>query len=493
MEHDVQKITNEVMTWFRRISDIPRASGFESQIRTWLVSIATENGWTHQVDKKGNLVIKVPATRGFETKPTLVIQGHLDMVCQKTPESTHDFAKDAIEFVTKDEWLFANQTTLGADNGIAIALALTLSMDPVVKHPKLELLFTVEEESGLHGALELDPALITGKTMLNLDSEQDGVITVGCAGGRATHMTLALSQAETRVPRDFKLFALSVSKLRGGHSGVNIKDQRANSIKLLARVMQKFLSQPNNHRRKAFIHSLESGTAHNAIPRDGKLEFWALPRDIDLFRREFNQLVSDIKSEVKAVDSFVHVELLEVHEVSPDSQLPISETSSKRIIELLNALPHGVNSMSLEIQDLVETSNNLAKAWLEAGSLKVLLSQRSSVMSRLDDMCSRVESIGRLAGCDVQTEAGYPAWEPKWEAPLLLRSKLLYRSIFGHDPIVEVMHAGLECGIIGAKIPDMEMISFGPTIRNPHTPTESLLTTDIPKIYKLAKTLLAEL
>ena len=384
------------------------------------------------------------------------------MVCEKTKDSKHDFTKDPIKLVYEGDWLKADNTTLGADNGIAIAMGLVAALDKSIPHPPLELLFTVDEETGLVGANELKSGFIKGKILLNLDSEDEGVFTVGCAGGKHTFVTLPLEYSN--VPGNYLAFKLVAGGMKGGHSGVDIKEERANAIKILTRALAQL-------KGKIRLVNVTGGTAHNAIPRDAEAVLF-VPENSE---KSLKKIIKDFEKSVKA--EFVNTEpnlMLKIEKFTPADNRAMTSEITDKVINLLYALPHGVTAMSTDIEGLVETSNNLANVKIEKGNFKILASQRSSVMSRLTDICNQIESAAFLAGADAETSKGYPAWEPNMDSPLLDKCKKLYKKMYKKDPVIEVIHAGLECGIIGSKYPGMDMISFGPTIKNPHSPDECI-------------------
>jgi dipeptidase D len=408
----------------------------------------------------------------------------MDMVCEKTADSPHDFAKDPIRFVFEGEWLKADRTTLGADNGIALAMAMVLALDKSAVHPPLELLFTIDEETGLTGANALDGDFIEGKILLNVDSEDEGVFTVGCAGGRDTHISLAVHYEDA--PDGFVMARVKAGSMTGGHSGVNINEERANAIRVLTRVLTQLRRQLDVR-----LADISGGTAHNAIPRDA----WA---DIFIHRDSFKpveKIVADMeqvfKNEFRKSDPGLKLSA----ELQPETmgKRPLNTADSGRILDLLIALPHGVAAMSSEMKGLVETSNNEASVRIANSKLEIVTSQRSSVMSRLNALTWRIEAIARLAGADAVSGDGYPAWQPNLQSPLLARCKEVYRRLFNREPQVEAIHAGLECGIIGDKKEGMDMISFGPTLKNPHSPDEKIHVESIGKVWDFMVELLKSL
>lgn len=476
--------TRQVLDLFERISAIPRCSKHEEKIGAFLLDWAGKNGLKARKDKVGNVLIKVPATPGYEKSGSVVIQGHMDMVCEKTADSPHDFDKDPIRFVFEGDWLKADHTTLGADNGIALAMAMTMALDKTVAHPPLELLFTIDEETGLTGANSLQGDFIEGKVLLNVDSEDEGVFTVGCAGGRDTRISLAVHYEDA--PEGFVMARLKAGGMTGGHSGVNINEERANAIRVLVRTIMQVRKEHD-----ARLADISGGTAHNAIPRDAWADIF-IPRDSF---KTIEKIVADIeavfKHEFKKTDPGmkISVEL----QLETMGKRPLNTADSGRILDLLIALPHGVAAMSTEMKGLVETSNNEASVKIANSKLEIVTSQRSSVMSRLNALTWRIEALARLAGADAVSGGGYPAWQPNLQSPLLARCKDVYRKLFGKEPHVEAIHAGLECGIIGDKKEGMDMISFGPTLKNPHSPDEKIQVESIGKVWDFMVELLKSL
>ncbi len=475
--------TKEVLHWFEEIAKIPRCSKNEEQICAWLASWAQEHGFGVKKDAAGNILIQVPGTEGYESSTPVVIQGHMDMVCEREKGFDFDFSKDPIKLIFDDDgWLRADRTTLGADNGIAIAMAMAISLDEDQPHPPLELLFTVDEETGLTGAVALEPGFLEGKILLNVDSEDEGVFTVGCAGGNDTHISLPV--ASEPIPAGSKVLRLVAGGLSGGHSGVDIHEQRANAIRVLARGLGDLLKGSDMR-----ILSLKGGTAHNAIPRDAEALI-ALPGDALKGAQEtISELQSALRAECAKTDKDIFVTL----EAAEGDQQGLTAADSRKVVDLLLAIPHGVDGYSKEIHGLVETSNNLATAKLEGGKLTLLSSQRSSDMNLLQLLTDRIEALARGFGGEAESGGGYPAWQPNMDSPLLAKCKEVYKELTGREPKVEIIHAGLECGIIGAKYDGMDMISFGPTIKNPHSPQEKLQISTIGQVYQFMGALLEQL
>jgi len=474
--------TKTILQWFEEISAIPRQSGNEAGIRAWLIKWGAENGCTAITDDAGNVVIRVKGSEGYESSPAVVIQGHMDMVCEKAKGSTHDFAKDPIQLVYEGEWLKANQTTLGADNGIAIAMALAI-VDGGFPHPPLELLFTVDEETGLTGAQALQPGFIEGRILLNLDSEDEGVFTVGCAGGQDTELDVPVEMAP--VPAGYAAARLVAGGLSGGHSGVDIHEQRGNAIKVLGRALYLLAADA-----EVRVATIEGGTAHNAIPRDAEAVVVFPEASFERARAIVSELDGVVREEYAKTDPRMNV-TIEVEGNAPATAA--SAAGTRRVIDLLLATPHGVWAYSPDIEGLVETSNNMAKVKLADGALWILSSQRSSAMPRLALLSAQIEAVARLAGGTSNSGGGYPAWAPNMDSPLLARCVEVYKGLFDKEPVVEIIHAGLECGLIGDRYEGMDMISFGPTITNPHSPDEGLHLPSVGLVWELLVKLLETL
>jgi len=477
----MQTPDGKIIEIFEQISQIPRCSKQEEKISQWLHQWATSENYQVSMDKTGNMLITVPATPGCEESPVIVIQGHMDMVCEKRPDSPHDFNKDPVRVIRDGDWLKADGTTLGADNGIALAIAMAIATDNTLKRPPLELLFTVDEETGLTGAMGMDADLVGGRILINIDSEDEGEFTIGCAGGTETRISLPLGPR--KAPGGHTLWKLVTGGMRGGHSGIDIHKHRANAIKLMARTLEYIYRNTS-----IWLISLAGGKSHNAIPREASALLAAQSG------RDLVPLVSDfektLQKEYALSDSSLFVTLSKAPEgVSPVQA--ISEEDTRKVLAFLLSLPDGVDDMSAEIEDLVETSSNLAKVELKQDVLDVISSQRSSVMSRLDEITLKVESAAVLAGAESRNANEYPSWAPDLSSPLLHRCRSVYQKLFQTEPRVKALHAGLECGVIGAKCNGMDMISIGPTIRNPHSPDESLNVLSLEKVWKFLVALLS--
>jgi dipeptidase D len=464
---------------FDEIRKIPRCSKHEEKIRQYIIDFAKKQGLKIRTDKTGNVVILKPASNGMEKKPTVILQGHMDMVCEKNSDMKFDFTKDPIELKRNGDILTASGTTLGADNGIGIAIALSLLEDKTLKHGPLEALFTIDEETGLTGAFALEPNMLTGKIMINLDSEDFGVVTVGCAGGGGSNIELPLKTQ--KVNGNMQSMTVKVSGLRGGHSGVDIHEQRANAIKLLSRMLWK--AQSNN---KFYISEIKGGDKHNAIPREAFAK-------ISFDKSEKDELVStlkaeekDIYGEIKPIDPNFKVEVKDDEKV----QTALTGDSQIKVLDLLYGLPHGVDKMSYDIPNLVETSTNLATISFNENKAMLHLSTRSSIKTSLQDLRDRIHAVAQLSGAKVTEEEPYPGWKPNLDSKILKLSKKIFKDMYGSEPKVEAIHAGLECGIVGEKFPGMDMISIGPTIKYPHSPEEQVHISTVEKFYKYVQKIL---
>lgn len=472
--------TKAIIDLFESLSRIPRQSKHEEKISKWLLGFAEKAGVPARADKKGNVVITIPASPGRENAPIVVLQGHMDMVCEKIPESNHDFSKDPITLVYDGEWIEAKETSLGADNGIAVAYCLALAISREVAHPPLELLFTVDEERGLNGAKALTPDFLKGRIFLNLDSEDEGVFTIGCAGGRDGVLSLEPARVETG--KDSVGLKLSMSGLAGGHSGVDIDKHRANALKLMARLLLQLVKDHG-----VGVVSLSGGTAVNAIPRNADAVIAVKPDTAGKVSEAVNSMAAVFRSESASADGNLSID---ISKASLEGKKAFTEEFALRFIRLLRLIPSGPREYSADIQGLVETSSNLANVNEKEGKIEILTSQRSSVESRLSEVSADIECAGLSAGAVVRMENFYPGWQPDTASPLLKKSTEVYRRLFSKEPVVEVIHAGLECGVIGSIYDGMDMISFGPTIKNAHSPDERAHIPSIGTTWKFLTALL---
>jgi len=459
--------------YFAEIARIPRCSGNEAAISKYIVATAKKLGLAARADAVGNVVVRKPAAAGWEGVRSIALQGHLDMVGEKNKDKVHDFAKDPIELVRKDNVMMANGTTLGADNGVAVATSLAIMEDRSLVHGPLEFLFTVDEETGLTGAKSLAPDSLESRILLNLDSEEEGELYVGCAGGRDTSaswmadFSLAPAQAIAAV--------LKVSGLRGGHSGLEIDKGRGNAIKIVNRVL--LALDPLGIR----LAAIEGGNKRNAIPREVEARLYvpgkAWQQAADLVA-QYDQI---IKAEYAMIEPGLEIQITPLKGTRKGKVL--KSAIQKKLCKTLSALPHGVIRMSPDIPGLVQTSTNLAIITTGTRSIKVATSQRSSAASEIEEICRTVADVFELGGAEVHASDGYPGWKPNLDSEILSIAKQTYKSLHGQEPAVKAVHAGLECGIIGERFPGMDMVSFGPTLSGVHSPEEKLYIDTVEKFW----------
>jgi dipeptidase D len=469
---------------FDALRRIPRPSGHEARVREHLRRWAAERKFEVREDAIGNLCVRVPATPGHERARTVILQGHLDMVAEKDKATTFDFLQDAIEVRIDGDWVVAEHTTLGADNGIGVAAAMASADEPGVVHGPLELLFTVDEETALTGASNLDGALLEGRTLINLDSEEDGTLFVGCAGGCTTEITFELEQ--DAAPQGFVPIRLEVTGLKGGHSGLMIHENRGNSLKVLARVLSRCME-----RAPVLLAALEGGNKHNAIPREAGATVFVPAA----FVAEARELALDVRNrsltEIGSIDPGLAVSVQELAEAP--SKAAYAE-STKRLVLLLLALPHGVIAMSRDIPGLTETSTNVAVARTEGDRVILTTSSRSSVAAALRFVLDQIKSAVELAQATSRELSSYPGWQPDMASALLRVCQEAHRALRGAEPKVTAIHAGLECGIIGEKLAGgVDMISYGPHLEGVHAPGERVHIPSVGRFWEFHKEVLRRL
>ena len=458
--------------YFDAITGVPRPSKKEERIREFLLNFAKEQNLEVKVDKTGNVVITKEATPGCEGAPTVILQAHMDMVCEKNGDVKHDFERDPIETYIDGEWVKARGTTLGADNGIGMAAAMAVLADEELKHGRIQALFTVDEETGLTGAFGLESGMIDGKYLLNLDSEDEGELYIGCAGGM--DVTATLEYKEVAPEEGDIAVKVTLKGLRGGHSGLEINEGRANANKLLVRFIREAVAS-----YEARLASWEGGNMRNAIPREAHAvvtipaeneeELLGLVKYCeDLFNEEYSTIETPISFTAERVEV-------------PAGQVP--EEIQDNLIDAIFACQNGVTRMIPTVPDTVETSSNLAIITIAGGKAEIKILARSSSDSMKEYLTTSLESCFSMAGMKVEMTGGYSGWQPDVNSPILHAMKASYKQQFGVEPAVKVIHAGLECGIIGAIIPGLDMISFGPTLRSPHSPDERALIPTVQKFY----------
>ena len=460
-----------VWKYFAEISLVPRGSKNETAIGKYLVDTARKLGLAAEQDAAGNVLARKPASRGREGAQSVCLQGHMDMVCEKNKDTVHNFLEDPLQLVRKGNFMTANGTTLGADNGIAVATCLAIMEDKNLEHGPLEFLFTVDEETGLTGANNLQPGFLQSKTLLNLDSEDEGELYVGCSGGRDNAGTWdpALDDA----PAGGTGLLITVKGLKGGHSGLEIHTGRGNALKIMTRVLLGLAAIG------ARVARIDGGNKRNAIPREAEAVV-SLPKAKAAQAGEF---VEQMNQAIKAELATVEPNLTIACQAQKGVRKILKKALQKRVLLTLAGLPHGVLKMSADIPGLVETSTNLAIIQTGKKAISIQTSQRSSVASEIDEAAQAVRAVFELGGATVTGSDGYPGWKPNIESPILKRAQSTYKSLYGKDPEVKAVHAGLECGIIGEKYPGMDMVSFGPTMREVHSPNEHLYIDTVEKFY----------
>jgi dipeptidase D len=457
---------------FAAVCGTPHCSRDEKALGEYVSGFARRNGCKAKRDAAGNVVVEVSASPAMENAPVVVLQGHLDMVCEKNSDTPHDFTKDPIDAYADGEWMKARGTTLGADNGMGIAAALAVIEDKNCVHGPLELLFTVDEETGLNGAAGLTPGELRGRILLNLDSEEEGVFFIGCAGGADTDIALPIARKSSSKGEAVKVI---LSGLRGGHSGLDINSGRGNALQLLARLL---------FRTKVpfdLVH-LEGGNKHNAIPREAFAHVLVPKARVEAFKQSLLKQFDEIRFEFKAVEKEA---VLKFEAAAGRRKMPMNDRSRSAFLSLLLGLPHGVMAMSMEIPELVETSNNVAIVRCLDKKIRIHTSSRSSIASALEATRAKIEAVAKLSGAKVKHLDGYPGWNPDLSSPLLKTMKNVYQGLTGKEPEIKAVHAGLECGIIGEKFPGMDMISFGPDLSNPHSPDEKVHIPSVARFYGL--------
>ncbi len=453
-----------VWSIFDQITQVPRPSGRLDKIREWLVNFAKEHNFEYKVDAVGNVAMFRPAAPGYENAKKIVLQGHMDMVAEKMPSSNHDFDNDPIETRIEDDWVYANDTTLGADDGIGLAMALAALIDPDLKCGAIEALATVDEETGLTGAANIQPDMLVGDYLLNLDSEDDGVITMGCAGGVESLVYFDYKPEEA--PKDLEYCAVKIGKLHGGHSGSDINRGFASATKQIARFLWR-LEQKMDYR----LASVNAGNLHNAIARDATAIVGVKAACKDDFMAVVREFEADIKEEYKRTEPNLEVTC----EAVAAPACVIDQDTAHRIISAAFIAQHGVYSMSMEIDGLVETSTNFAsiKTLEDKKTIYVELFTRSSLESRKFELMHQIEAVFKLAGArEVISEGSYQGWAPNLDNKILKIAVEQWKKLYGVEPVVEAIHAGLECGLFLKVCPHMDMISYGPTLENVHSPQE---------------------
>ncbi|MGV8963957.1 MAG: aminoacyl-histidine dipeptidase [Candidatus Saccharimonadaceae bacterium] len=474
----------EIWSYFYDITQIPRPSKKEEKIIAYLLDFAMKHNLEVKQDKAGNVLITKEATQGKENLPTVILQSHLDMVCEKNADVEHDFDNDPIETYIDGEWLKAKGTTLGADNGIGVAAQLAVLASKDIAHGKIEALFTVDEETGLTGAFALENDLLTGAILLNLDTEEEGEIYIGCAGGKGTKAYFNYKLKET--PKGYFWFRVEVKGLKGGHSGSDIDHGLGNANKILNRFLYKFIDE----KYKMVISEIDGGNLHNAIAREAFAVVGVKNKYKETIRIELNHLLAEVQDELKHTEPNVNITL----ESTDEPKKVIGAKKVRKLVMAIYACPHGVIDMSRDIPGVVETSTNLASIKMRKNNtIEIGTSQRSLTESAKHDILNMVSSVFKLAGAEVVNSEGYPGWKPNPDSPILQVAKDEYKKLYNKFPEVKVIHAGLECGLFVEKYPELDMISIGPTMRDVHSPDEKVEIASVGKWWDFFVKLLENL
>lgn len=462
-----------VFEQFAKINEIPRPSKHEEKMTAYLQEFGKSHGLETIVDEIGNVLIKKPATPGYENRQTVILQSHQDMVCDKLVDVEFDFNTDAIQTYVDGEWLKAKGTTLGADDGIGCAIELAILDSDDIEHGPLECVFTVDEETQLTGASAMKPGFMSGTMLINLDSEDEGEMFVSCAGGRSTVATFRFTREDA--PKDYFFVEISLKGLTGGHSGDDINKRRANAIKILSRFVYNMEEKYGSR-----LVSFNSGKLHNAIPRDGRAVI-AVPNAVkEQVRADWNVFTAAVEDEFHVTDTSMAFKM-----ESTEPAKVISAEAGKNIVRALQAVDNGIFAICQDeaLGGMVETSSNIAVVKTSETEMEILASQRSNVMSNLDNQCNTIKAVFQLAGAEVIQNDGYPAWKMNPNSQLTKAAVDAYKKIFGKEPIVRGIHAGLECGLFSEKYPELDMVSFGPTLRDVHTPDERLLIPTVQMVW----------
>ncbi|MBS5884775.1 MAG: aminoacyl-histidine dipeptidase [Clostridium sp.] len=461
-----------VFKYFEEISQIPRGSGNEKSISDYLVSVAKKLNLEVIQDKALNVIIKKPGTEGYENSETVILQGHMDMVCEKNKGTDHDFQKDPLKLRVVDDMVYATDTTLGADNGIAVAYALAILESTDIPHPPIEVLITTDEETGMSGAMAISKEHINGKILLNLDNEEEGHLLVSCAGGIRSKHTLNVTLEDVG---DYDNFLhIAVRGLKGGHSGMEINKERGNSNKIMGRILKSLLSLDYK------LVSVNGGSKNNAIPREADAIIALKSEDVAKAKELINNWNPILLNELKTQDPGVNISILENTE---NVEKVFTKESTEKTVNLLYLIPNGINSNSVEIKNLVESSTNLGVVTTEGNKVEFDSAIRSSVASLKDEIVLRSKTIAELIGADFETTAGYPEWQYDNESKVRGICQDVYKRMYGKDAKIVAIHAGVECGLFNEKLGKLDMISFGPDLYDVHTPQEHMSITSVKNVW----------
>jgi dipeptidase D len=484
MERALKDISPEkVFYWFEELSKIPRCSKEEQKVSDWLVEFAKQRNLEYVQDEALNVIIRKPGTEGYENHNYVTLQGHMDMVCEKNLDTEHDFSKDPIKLRVEDDYIYATGTTLGADDGIAVAYQLALLDSEDIPHPPLEMLITSDEETGMEGANNLSPDNIKGKTLINIDSEEEGVFLVSCAGGMRDKIKLNIEWEE--VKDEFLPFKVKLSGLKGGHSGMEINKERGNANKLMGR----FLLDVNDT-MDFYIYSVNGGAKDNAIPREFVAKIMMKNKDIDEMEEKIKRWNEIFQKEYRVQDANINIT---ISKISEDVKKVFSKKTTSKMVTLLNLIPNGVLGMSSEIDNLVETSSNLGVVTTHENYVEFDSATRSSVESKKQQVHQTAKLVAEMVGAEIITSAPYPAWQYQPESNIREIFKKVYTNKFGKEPEIAAIHAGLECGLLSEKLKDVDMISFGPNMFDVHTPDEHISISSVNRMWEFLKEVLKQL
>ena len=472
----------KVFEYFEAISNIPRGSGNEKGISDYLLNFGKSLGLESIQDKALNVIIKKPGTKGYENAPTVIIQGHMDMVCEKNNGVEHDFEKDPLKLRIVDDYIYATDTTLGADNGIAVAYAMAILASNDIPHPPIEVLITTDEETGMSGAMAINKEHIDGKILINLDNEEEGYLLVSCAGGIRSTATLNIEKQDIK---DKKLIKINISGLKGGHSGMDIIKERGNSNKILGRVLKGLSKEVEFN-----IVKLNGGSKNNAIPREAEAVITINSSDektvIDVIRN-WNDIIGN---ELRTQDSGLKIEALSIDD---KEEKEFTDESTKKVVDLLYLYPNGINSKSVEIDGLVESSTNLGVLTTSDTAVEFDSAIRSSVPSLKEEIVLRSKTIVELFGGEFTTTADYPGWEYNPDSKIREICQKVHKDLYGNEAKIVAIHAGVECGLFNEKLGDLDMISFGPNLYDVHTPDEHMSISSVRNCYEYLKAILKEI
>ncbi len=462
-----------VFEQFAEINKIPRPSKHEEKMIDYLKEFAEKRNLEHEVDETGNVIIRKPATKGHENAPMVSLQSHMDMVCDKLVDVDINFQTDAIQTYVDGEWLTAKGTTLGADDGIGCAIELAILDSDDIEHGPIECVFTRDEETSLTGAMGMKAGFMKGDMLINLDSEDEGQIFISCAGGKTTSAKFTFTREQA--PEGYFFLQASITGLKGGHSGDDINKKRANAIKILTRFLYKEQEKMDLH-----LASFNSGKLHNAIPRDGVIVFAVPASEKETVRVDWNVFTANVEEEYHVSDTAMEFNL-----ESAEATAVIEKGVSHRFILAMQAVDNGVFAMCQDeaLAYMVETSNNVASVATSENEINIITSQRSNVMSNLENETNTVKAAFELAGAEVKMSDGYPAWKMNPDSKLTKVAVKSYKKLFGKEPIVKGIHAGLECGLFSERYPNLDMVSFGPTLRDVHTPDERLYIPTVQMVW----------